>query len=75
MFILQEPQEKNADDEQNFGLEILSQLFVSGNYEGIIDLILQHLTGVELTALQLAHPVLAQFIEVRGEGRVVARCS
>ena len=41
------------------------QLFDSGNYEGIIDLILQHLTGVDLTALQLAHPVLAQFIQAR----------
>ena len=43
----------------------MSRLFVSGNYSGIIDLILHHLTGVDLTALQLAHPVLAQFIQVR----------
>ena len=46
-------------------MEILSRLFVSGNYSGIIDLILHHLTGVDLTALQLAHPVLDQFIQVR----------
>ena len=48
----------------------MSRLFVSGNYEGIIDSILQHLTGVDLTALQLAHPVLDDFIKVRrGGGR------
>ena len=46
----------------------MSRLFVSGNYEGIIDSILQHLTGVDLTALQLAHPVLDEFIKVRRRG-------
>ena len=49
-------------------MEILSRLFASGNYEVIIDLILQHLTGVELTALQLADPVLDQFIKAREGG-------
>ena len=33
-------------------------------------MIFRHLTGVELTALQLSHPVLDQFIKVRrGVGR------
>ena len=51
-----------ADEEDSFGIEILSRLFSSGSYEGIIDSILGHLSGVELTALQVSVPACEQFI-------------
>ena len=53
------------EEKTDTGLLILAQLFTSGSYEFIIEKILSFLDGIDLTALQTAHPVLDQFIQVK----------
>ena len=53
------------EEKTDTGLLILAQLFTCGSFEFIIDKILGLLDGIDLTALQTAHPVLDQFIQVK----------
>ena len=61
---MKEPREIKPEEKTDAGLVILAQLFTTGNYEFIIENILNNLTGIDLTALQIAHPVLDTFIKV-----------
>ena len=51
-------------EETDGGLEILLKLFTEGYYQGILEKIFHYFDGVDLTALQMAHPTLHHFINV-----------
>ena len=66
MLLSQAPKEINPDDKTDTGLRVLAMLFTSGSFDFIIKKVLDNLDGISLTALQMAHPVLDKFIEVKG---------
>ena len=66
MLLTQAPKEINPDDKTDTGLKVLARLFTSGSFDFIIKKVLDNLDGISLTALQMAHPVLDKFIEVKG---------